>query len=276
MKRLVQGSRGSRSPMAWLGFLCSLAFLLGAGTPEGWIGIYLDEEGQALTVVEVIPDSPAAKAGLLPGDRLQALDGQPAASVGAVGTFFAEQEPGSVVAVAVIRRGQPLEIAVEVGLRPLENQKPGPRSGGSLRPGAPAGETQGPRVDAWLGLALVEDRSGVMVRQVQVDGPCQEHDVAAGDHLVALGDRSVRTLRDVDQALTARRPGDSVGLQVEREGVRRLVVVTLAARLRDGTVASDSTASRLELLQELTRLRAELQRAKARITELERQLDRRE
>ncbi len=276
MKRLFHGTRGSQGPMAWLGFLCSLVLLLGAGTPEGWIGIYLAEEGQTLTVVEVIPDSPAARAGLLPGDRLHGLDGQPAASVGAVGTFFAEQAPGSVVAVAVIRRGKPLEIAVEVGVRPVENQKPGPRSGGSLRPGAPVGETQVPRGDAWLGLALVEDRSGVMVRRVQVDGPCQGHDVAVGDRLVALGDRPVRTLRDVDQALTARQPGDSVGLQVEREGVRRLVVVTLAARLRDGTVLPDSTASRLELLQELARLRVELQRAKARITELEQQLDRRE
>src|SRR5688572_14734903 len=41
----------------------------------GGVGLEIDDEGGVLVVVEPLPGSPAARAGLLPGDRIVAIDG---------------------------------------------------------------------------------------------------------------------------------------------------------------------------------------------------------
>ena len=45
-----------------------LPLLVAAVAPDGWLGIYLDQGRPEAVVVEVIPESPAAKAGLQVGD----------------------------------------------------------------------------------------------------------------------------------------------------------------------------------------------------------------
>lgn len=73
---------------------------------------------EALLVVGVAPDSPAARAGVLVGDVILAFDGQPIASPEELLDALTGDRVGRDVAVRVLRGGAPRELSVTVGERP--------------------------------------------------------------------------------------------------------------------------------------------------------------
>ncbi len=77
------------------------------------LGVQLDQEQEAAVVVEVLPGSPAEKAGLKPGDRITSFNGE------ALQTSFdlVEQirllEPGDSAKLTLDRAGQTVEVTVK-------------------------------------------------------------------------------------------------------------------------------------------------------------------
>jgi len=71
-----------------------------------------------LMVVSLEPEGPAARAGLLLGDVLTALEGTPLHDPGDVTAAIAGRPVGSAVRVSLIRAGSPLDVSVTVGERP--------------------------------------------------------------------------------------------------------------------------------------------------------------
>ena len=69
----------------------------------------------AARVAAVDPGSPAAAAGLRPGDRVVAVDGHPIATADAVRHWLAYAYPGLAVDVSVVRDGRPLTVRVTLG-----------------------------------------------------------------------------------------------------------------------------------------------------------------
>jgi S1-C subfamily serine protease len=74
--------------------------------------------GLGLMVVSLEPEGPAARAGLLLGDVLTALEGTPLHDPGDVTAAIAGRPVGSAVRVSLIRGGSPLDVSVTVGERP--------------------------------------------------------------------------------------------------------------------------------------------------------------
>lgn len=72
---------------------------------EIWLGIYLDNHRDFVRVRAVIPGSPAAKAGVLAGDRLKSIDEIETTSRAAAFTRFGKMPPGSQASLEVIRSG---------------------------------------------------------------------------------------------------------------------------------------------------------------------------
>lgn len=68
---------------------------------------------------------------------------------------------------------------------------------------------------------------GVRVLSVSPGGPAAEAGVAAGDLIVALGDRKLRSSRDLIVGLDAFEPGEKVKLDLLRGGERQEVYVVL-------------------------------------------------
>jgi S1-C subfamily serine protease len=75
--------------------------------------------GQAvgLIVVGVQPDSPAAAAGLVLGDVLLGLDGQPLSDLTQLHALLSEERIGKPATLQILRGGEPRDLAVTVGAR---------------------------------------------------------------------------------------------------------------------------------------------------------------
>ncbi len=84
------------------------------GSYEG-IGAWVDTEGEYLTIVSPMPDSPAEHAGLQPGDQVVAVDGEDVTGVDPSVVVRSVLGPaGSTVHLTVLREGtsEPLEFDV--------------------------------------------------------------------------------------------------------------------------------------------------------------------
>jgi S1-C subfamily serine protease len=94
----------------------------GVGTQQVQLGEALrqhvaTEQRTAVIVVDVQPDSPAARAGLLIGDIIVALGGAPITEPTDLRAVLRPPQVGETLAVSLVRGGEPRELAVTVGER---------------------------------------------------------------------------------------------------------------------------------------------------------------
>jgi putative serine protease PepD len=84
---------------------------------------------------------------------------------------------------------------------------------------------------AYLGVLLGQSRNGgVPLVQVRSGSPAASAGLKQGDVVTAVGGKRVSSPEDVQAAVEARQPGDTVELQVNRSGGTKTVTVTLAQR----------------------------------------------
>jgi S1-C subfamily serine protease len=84
---------------------------------------------------------------------------------------------------------------------------------------------------AWLGVSTSDaaPRDGAVVQQVQ-GAPAQKAGMQPGDIILSFDGRSIKTASDLGQAVLTRKPGDTVKVQVQRNGSRETLNVTLGTR----------------------------------------------
>ena len=81
--------------------------------PQAVLGVQLEPAGLLLTVIA--SGGPAEKAGLLKGDVLQKVDGAPVSTMADLLANLRMHKPGEKVTVTLMRKGEPVEIAVTLG-----------------------------------------------------------------------------------------------------------------------------------------------------------------
>ena len=86
--------------------------------PEALRGRLGLEQRTALIVVNVRPDGPAGRAGLILGDIIVSLDGAPIAEPEDLVIALRPERVGATVRVRIVRGGEPHELGVTVGERP--------------------------------------------------------------------------------------------------------------------------------------------------------------
>lgn len=96
---------------------------------RGWLGIEVQTLPAAMGQANNLPgnngvvitgtyrNGPASKSGLLPGDIITDINGQPVGDGHAGMNFIAATRPGDQVVIAIIRDGKPLQVSAEVGER---------------------------------------------------------------------------------------------------------------------------------------------------------------
>ncbi|MBW6401268.1 Do family serine endopeptidase [Roseomonas sp. HJA6] len=196
---------------------------------RGWLGVSLqpmdpelatamratDAKGALVSAVE--PDSPAAKAGLQPGDVITAINGTRVQTPRDLAAGVADVAPGQSATLAVLRDGNAMERRVEVGANPANQQAAG-------KPDA-AGQPQ-------LGIALAPRQDGgVAIARVEPGSVAEERGLRPGDVVIRAGEREAAKPQDVVDAVRAAREAGrpSIAFQVERDGARRFIALPLRA-----------------------------------------------
>lgn len=166
-------------------------------TPDLAEALKLDVTAGAL-VGEVMPDSPAAQAGLQSGDVITAFDGKPVASSQDLPGIVAETPVGQDVTVTVQRQGEPLELAVTVGKMHMETaQATGSQESDRGNLGLYLRDRQaGARGDGDPAPA-----NGVLVTRVQPGSPAASSGIRGGDVILQVDQKPVASIADVKQVL---------------------------------------------------------------------------
>jgi serine protease Do len=181
-------------------------------------------ERRAPVVRDVYRGSPAASAGIRPGDRLVAVNGRPIGSYLQLLRKVALLAPGTEARLTLVREGgKQDEVAVRLVARPaqdaqegLEQQTTSEQDVGvvlrDLTPevAAPLGE------DAW---------SGALVSGVTPRGPAEQAGLRAGDVVTEVNRRRVKDAAGARAALT-KSSGASVLMRVKRGDALQYIAIS--------------------------------------------------
>ncbi len=80
-----------------------------------YIGVYLSESEEGVSVYSVVEDGPAAAAGLKTGDVITAANGKEIAKASDLSALVGDMTPGDALTLTVLRDGETSEIALTVG-----------------------------------------------------------------------------------------------------------------------------------------------------------------
>lgn len=190
-------------------------------TPDLLQAFALKPGTKGALVQSVVPRSPAEKAGLKAGDVITQLNGKTVDSSGALTRGVALVAPGQVAALTVVRGTNQKQFSLKVGQRPEEENAVG-------RGEAPEVEPEGKDVAAKLGMALapvtgevqsqlgLENDEGMVVTNVQPEGPADRAGLRRGDVILELNRQAVRQPEEVKALLAKVKDNDLVLLRVRR------------------------------------------------------------
>ncbi|MCC6616064.1 MAG: PDZ domain-containing protein [Anaerolineae bacterium] len=111
--------------------------------------------------------------------------------------------------------------------------------------------TQATEASAWLGISIRDTDGQVVVGRVQADSPAEAADIQAGDVIVSFNGEAVSTAAELSELVAAAAPGDSVTLEVERDGESVTIEATLGSapdNLRGGPFGRGQMAQAIDPL----------------------------
>ena len=195
---------------------------------RGWLGVSIQpltpelarsfgsKDAKGVLINEVMTDSPAAKAGLKPGDILLEFDGRPLDGPGdlqrAVGLF----SPDRSAKVKIWRDQGEKTLEIKVGQAPDERQaQQQSRSGGGRSRSMLGLEVRPvtPEIARQLNLRTTE---GVIVVRVEDGTAAAEAGVQRGDVVKQLNGQSVRTMADFERLSREIKEGDQLTVLIQR------------------------------------------------------------
>ena len=202
---------------------------------RGWLGVQIQKltpeiasavglkEAQGAMVVDVTPDSPAAKAGMKQGDIVVNFAGQKIVGPRDLGRVVAQEPSGSKTKLTIWRDGNEKVLAVVTGTQPAQ-----PRMADNQPTGEQQGAYRATDLNADLAplsserraeLGIGDDIKGVLVLDVK-EGSVFEQGLRAGDIIQQVGQTPVTSPKQVDDLVQKAKAGPekSVLMLVNRQG----------------------------------------------------------
>ncbi|MGB0086066.1 MAG: Do family serine endopeptidase [Rhodomicrobiaceae bacterium] len=223
-------------------------------TRRGWLGVRIqsvnDEIAESVglnnaegaLVASVTPEGPAAAAGIEVGDIILSFGGQDVTAMRQLPKIVADATIDKEVDVVILRKGQRKTVKVKVG-RLEEENKPAPTEG---KPEKHGEADQGPGKKSALGMtfspitdelrsrfSIDHDVSGVVITEVDPDGPAADKELRAGDVVVEVTQEKVNSPDELNARLDALRKlkrKSALLTLSDGQGELSFVAVTIADR----------------------------------------------
>ncbi len=215
--------------------------LAGDGTVErGWLGVNIqslddpdlaDSFGHAaragVLVAGVLEGTPAAEAGLEPGDIILSVEGRATRTPASLARTIAEHAPQTTVDLELVRDGRTMNLDAVLSTRPTDD---------ALGTGD-AGEQDTEATPSRLGLELapldadlreeagLRTERGLFVRGVEAEGPAARAGIEPGDAILRIGGTEADSLKKFRTALDAIPMDRPIRLLIERSGTTRFILV---------------------------------------------------
>jgi serine protease Do len=230
----------------------------------GWLGVEIGEvtadkakdlrlsEVRGVEVIDVEPDSPAAKAGLREHDVITRYDGQAVEGTVQFGRLVRETPAGRNISLAISRNGAAQTISVELGDRSALLEKKmkgkmrdfdgvyalaapnfdfhldGPEIFGAMDGRTPllgiSAEDLSGQLGAYFG---APEGGGILVREVRAGTAADKAGLKAGDVIVKMDSKPVSSLGELRQQLRDKSDQKTVSLGILRKGSEMSVSVTI-------------------------------------------------
>jgi len=206
---------------------------------RGWLGVQIQpvtadiaeslgmKGTEGALVTEPQADSPAAKAGVLSGDVITAVNGHAVKNARDLARQIGAMASGSDVKLTVWRKGEEKSIALTVGELPKERE-----ARATMPESAPTG-TDVPKLGLMLapaGQVAGSSSEGVVVTEVDPNGLASEHGFKAGDIILDVGGKKVMTPADVrDAIIDAHKNGKrTVLMRLKSDDAMKFVAIPIA------------------------------------------------
>jgi serine protease Do len=191
-----------------------------------------------VTVADVMPGSPAADAGVQPGDVIQKFDGRDVKNFNALRTLVAQTPLNKQVDLEVVRNGKPLNMKTQIKEQPIDYQTSGvtPRRDQPQpqRPGQPSDQegATGPLASIHVQeltpemarqLDLPNNVRGVLVTAVGPDSGVA--DLRKGDVIEEINQQPVTSVADYNKIAASLDPSQPQVLSVCRGRMRSFLVL---------------------------------------------------
>jgi serine protease Do len=204
---------------------------------RGWIGVQIqpvtDEiastlglaKAEGALVDEPQPDSPASRAGIKPGDVIQSVNSEAVRDSRGLAKKIAGMAPGQTATLGIFRDSAEKTVALQIAKMP-DRAGSEPKQSHQYHGDAPLGLTLAPAA-----AVAGEGTPGVIVTDVEPEGPAAEQGVHTGDFILEVSGKAVNHPSEVRAALDAARSGgkQSVLMRIKSGDASRYVAMPLSA-----------------------------------------------
>jgi serine protease Do len=210
---------------------------LGELTPDLAQAFGLPAGTKGALVQQVMPKTPAEKAGLEPGDVITSLDGKPVESSAALSRGVALVPPGKSVTLGLVRKGSQKTLSLNVAQRPenegaigREDWDEGQASGDASKTPKLGFKVAPLNAEVARELQLPPGLKGVVVADVVDGGPAEQAGVQRGDIILEFNQKAVTKPGDLTGMVDRLKEGDLALLRIRRGNVAIFVAVPVGGR----------------------------------------------
>lgn len=216
-----------------------VASALAAGTQvrRGWLGVSMQEldrdlaasfghgSNSGVLVAAVMPNTPAARAGIESGDIILAVDGATAATPSTMMRMIATREPQDRVTLALLRAGERVEVQAVLGERPNQGRVEAADEPTALSTATDNLGIEALDLDAETAAALQVRQPGVVIASTLDGGPAAQAGLQPGDVIREVNGSAVRSVKELQSMLERAGSRGMVRILIEREGSTRFTMV---------------------------------------------------
>jgi serine protease Do len=206
---------------------------------RGYLGVSIQEvtpdlakhfgmkEAKGALVSEVLPDSPAAAAGIKSGDVITTYNGHEVESPSLLRNAVAQTPVGATVKIGLLRDKKAMTVEVKIVEQPKDLRQPQPESteGGGADTALSGVEVRSLTPEIARQLGLPSGTTGVVISSVESGSAAEAAGLQEGDVIQEINRHAVRNLAEFKRLAARLSKKDNVLLLINRNGQKLFVAI---------------------------------------------------